>query len=208
MLYRMYSEKLARDVRRDVQEEAERSTAQPWEYDLEAFRGGMAQEELQSLFQQTGHSPKCLGDTHLSSRINADDTSACWVVTGSVWGVPALRTAFAFGQKGLRNQVLHFPETSWPQVEKKLDAMGQRLTQTFGLDPETGGPIIGWRMNSGLAFSAPPPKGQLVSILWTAKLDLAEQHCPYQGTAARSDPHGYVVNIKRLWPEIDCSRLP
>jgi hypothetical protein len=44
-------------------------------------------------------------------------------------------------------------------------------------------------------------------VLWTAKRDVAKNHCPYQGVAARRNPEGCTVPVRELWPEIDCAKL-
>ena len=207
MLYQRYAERQDRAARYAAEDEAGRRLAKPWTLDLNAFHGGMTAPEVRSLAATTGHSLTCAGALPSESRLRQDDQSQCWTLLGKAWGEPALITMFAFSADGLRNQLLRFPDSSWPAIEKKLDSMGQRLPQPFGIDPETRSPVIGWRLDSGLVFSAPPATGSELAVLWTAKRDLAIDHCPYQGAASRRDPQGYSVPIKQLWPEIDCDKL-
>lgn len=207
MLYQRYAEKQKHDANAAARDAAERSSAKRWSLDMEAFQGGMSVQEVRKLAQTTGHFLRCYNDLRSEERVKQDDKSACWINIGNAWGAPALMTAFTFGDNGLRNQLTRFPETSWLRVQQWLDQMGQRLPQTFGIDPETGGAVFGWRLNSGLVFAARPPKGKELTVLWTAKKDVAVEHCPYQGVAARRDPHNYSVQISQLWPEIDCREL-
>ena len=207
MLYQRYVENQAREASYAAEDEETRRSAKPWIIELEALHGGMTVKEISALARKDGHNIKCYSDLRSEERFRPDDKSACWATVGNVWGIPALNSGFAFSDDGLRNNVLHFPESSWNQIQQKLDQIGQRLPQTFGTEPESGGSVFGWRLNSGLVFSAAPPKGKEVTVLWTAKIDVARDHCLYQGTAARRDPHGYSVPIKQLWPEIDCSKL-
>ncbi|MBS1229308.1 MAG: hypothetical protein H6R17_2585 [Proteobacteria bacterium] len=206
LLYQRYSEKQERTARYAAEDEAARRLAKPWTLDLNAFHGGMSAQEVRALAATTGHSLQCAGDLPSENRLRQDDKSQCWTALGNAWGEPALITMFAFSEDGLRNHLLRFPGSSWAAIEKKLDGMGQRLPQAFGIDPETRSPIIGWRLDSGLVFSAPPATGSELAVLWTAKRDLAIDHCPYQGAASRRDPQGYSVPIKQLWPEIDCDK--
>ena len=206
MLYQRYAERQDRAAHYAAADDAERRLAKPWTLDLNAFHGGMSAPEVRALAGTTGHTLRCAGNLASENRLRQDDRSQCWTLLGKAWGEPALIAMFAFGDDGLRNHLLRFPESSWPAIEKQLDSQGQRLPQAFGLDPETRSPIIGWRLDSGLVFSAAPAAGSELAVLWTAKRDLAIDHCPYQGAASRRDPQGYSVPIKQLWPEIDCSK--
>lgn len=207
MLKQRYDEKRAWEDGYEVQDAAERRAAKPWSHDLNAFPGGMSVAELQAMLKAGGHTVRCHHDLRSENRIQEDDKANCWTILGVVWGIPARMTAFAFGEHGLRNQLLRFPESSWPLLEQKLDQMGQRLPQTFGLDPDTRQPVYGWRTDSGLIFSAAPAPGMEITVLWTAKMDVARDHCRYQGGAAQRDPRGYSIPVKALWPDIDCSRV-
>lgn len=191
-----YREMKARDAAYEAQDESERRQAKPWAYDLNVFRGGMSVDELSAMLQRSGHQPHCSGDLRSENRIQPDDRSNCWTILRTAWGIPARMTAFAFGDYGLRNQVLRFPAAAWPEVEQKLDQMGRRLPGSFGRDPDTHDPIYGWRMDSGLVFSAAPVPGGEITVLWTAKLDVARQYC-----RDRQAP----FDVRELWPEIDCA---
>lgn len=175
-----------------------------WSLNLEAFQGGMSVQEVSSLAQKNGHTLKCYGNLQGAERVRKDDTNACWATIRKAWGVPASMTALTFGNDGLRTQLFRFPEASWPQVKQQLDQMGQLLPQTFGIDDETGGPVYGWRMDSGLVFSATPSKGKELTVLWTAKKFVAIDYCANYGQAAKHVHPNYLVPVKELWPEIDC----
>lgn len=198
------AEKQARDTGNAVSNEAKLSITKGWPLDLDAFEGGMSVQAVRTLAEAKGYSLKCYGNLGLNERVRKDDKSACWVAIENAWGVPASMTAFTFGDDGLQTQLLRFPEASWPQVKQRLDQMGQHLPQTFGIDPETGGGVSGWRMNSGLIFAAAPPKGKELTVLWTAKKVVALDHCSSQGVAAKHIRQSYSVPIKQLWPDIDC----
>jgi hypothetical protein len=127
------------------------------------------------------------------------------VVVGEVWGIPALWTQFNFGDDGLRYQFIRFPEASWPQIEAQLDRKARRLQQTFGSDPESGRPVYGWLIDSGLVNSAPGVKGREISVLWTSKRHIALEYCARQD--ASRDAQRRSTEIRKLWPEVDCSKL-
>jgi hypothetical protein len=191
-----YREMTARDAAYEAQDESERRGAKPWNHDLNVFRGGMSVSELRAMLQRSGHNPRCFDDLRSENRIQPDDRSNCWTILRTAWGIPARMTAFAFGDTGLRNQLLRFPESSWPEVEHKLDQMGRRLPGSFGRDPDTHDQVFGWRMDSGLVQSAAPAPGGEITVLWTAKLDVARQYC-----RDRQAP----LDVRELWPEIDCA---
>ena len=175
-----------------------------WSLDLETFQGGMTVQEVSNRAKEKGYTLKCYGDLGKKERVRKDDKSACWVAIATAWGIPASMTAFTFGDNGLQTQLIRFPETSWPKVNQRLDQMGQRLPQSFGTDDETGGPVFGWRMNSGLVFSAAPAKGKELTVFWNAKTVVAVDYCPEQNRAPNGIRHSYSVPIKELWPEITC----
>jgi hypothetical protein len=207
MLYQRYTEKLAREAGYDARDEAIRRASKPWSLDFDAFHGGMSVQEVGALARTTGHALRCHGDLRSEERITKDDTNACSLVVGEAWGIPALWTQFNFGEDGLRYQFIRFPEASWPQIEEKLGRTGKRLPQTFGTDPETRGPIYGWRFDSGLVNSARAPRGKEVTVAWTPKRYIVLEYCARQGAAARRDPQRHASEIKELWPEIDCTKL-
>lgn len=198
------TEKPARDAVSLKTDESKLSFDTGWLLDLETFHGGMSVQEVSSLAQLKGHKLKCYGNLHGKERVRKDDKNACWVSIEKAWGVPASMTAFTFGDDGLQTQLFRFPEASWPLVKQQLDQMGQHLPRTFGIDNETGGPVYGWRMNSGLVFSAAPQKGEELTVLWTAKKVVANDHCLSQNVVERRAPESYSVPVKELWPEIDC----
>lgn len=206
MLYQRYKEKLARDATYERQDAAERLAAPPWQHDLNAFRGGLSMDDVRARLRSSGHSLRCFTDLRSENRLRQDDRANCWVMVGDVWGVAAHGAVFWFGDEGLRHHMLRFPETSWPQVENRLDAMGQRLDFPLGKDADSGRPVIGWRMDSGLAMSATPAPGTDISVLWTAKDEVAREHCPYRKEPARN-PAGYSIPVGRLWPELDCGEI-
>lgn len=201
------TEKPARNAGSSKTDESKPGFDTGWSLDLETFQGGMSVQEVSSLAQQKGHTLKCYGNLHEKERVRKDDKNACWVTIGKAWGVPASMTAFTFGDDGLQTQLFRFPEASWPLVKQQLDQMGQHLPQTFGVDDETGGPVYGWRMNSGLVFSASPPKGKELTVLWTAKKVVAIDHCLSQDVVEKRVHQTYSVPVKELWPEFDC-KLP
>lgn len=206
LLYQRYTEKQSRDANYARAEEEQRRSAKPWRIEFEALRGGMTVQEVSTRARQDGHFAKCYGDLRSEERSRPGDTNICWIVIGQAWGIPALSSTFGFTDDGLRSNFVRFPDTAWDQVQSKLDQIGQRLPQSFGIEPLTGGPILGWRLDSGLVFAAAAPKGKEITVLWTAKRDVANDHCPYQGAAAKRNPEGYTVPIKQLWPEIDCTK--
>ena len=206
MLYQRYSEKLAREAAYAARDEAERRASKPWSLEFDAFHGGMTVQEVRARALTTGHALRCHGDLRSEERIGKDDTNACSVVVGEMWKIPARWTQFNFGEDGLRYQFIRFPEASWPQIEARLDQTGQRLSQKFGTDPETRGPIYGWRFDSGLVNSAPAPKGKEVTVAWTPKREIALEYCARQGVAARRDS-SYAAAVREIWPDVDCAKL-
>lgn len=180
------------------------SSDKGWPLELAAFQGGMSVQEVTDLAKANGQVLKCYGNLKGNERVRNDDTHSCWVTLQKAWGVPASMVAFSFGGQGLQTQVFRFPEASWPQVREQLDRMGQHLPQTFGADHETGGPVIGWRTNSGLVLSSAPPKGKELTVLWTAKLAVAADHCSNHGATPKREHQSYTVPVSELWPEIEC----
>lgn len=178
--------------------------ANGWSLELAAFQGGMSVQEVIDIAKANGHVLKCYGNLKGNERVRNDDTQSCWVTLQKAWGVPASMMAVSFGGQGLQTQLFRFPEASWPQVREQLDRMGQHLPQTFGADHETGGPVIGWRTNSGLVLSSAPPKGKEVTVLWTAKLAVAADHCSNHGATPKREHQSYSVPVNELWPEIEC----
>jgi hypothetical protein len=205
MLYQRYSEKLAREVGYVARDEAARRASKPWSLEFDALRGGMTVQEVKALALTTGHALRCHSDLRSEERLSKDDTEGCSVVVGEVWGIPALWTQFNFGDDGLRYQFIRFPEASWPQIEAQLDRKARRLQQTFGSDPESGRPVYGWLIDSGLVNSAPGVKGREISVLWTSKRHIALEYCARQD--ASRDAQRRSTEIRKLWPEVDCSKL-
>jgi len=206
MFYQRFMENKAHEAQLAQADEQRRRLAKPWNIDMETLRGGMTVQEASALLRKDGHTAKCYSDLRSEERSRPDDKSICWIVIGEAWGIPALSSTFAFTDDGLRSNIVRFPDTAWDQIQNKLDQFGQRLPQSFGIEPLTGGPILGWRLNSGLVFAAAAPRGRELTVLWTAKQDVAKDHCPYQGAAARRNPEGFTVPIRQLWPEIDCTK--
>ncbi|HZX33476.1 MAG TPA: hypothetical protein VFF03_19150 [Rhodocyclaceae bacterium] len=205
LLYQRYQDKKARDAGYEAQDTAERRAASPWHHDMTTFRSGQSVEEVRAVLRGSGHSLRCFNDLRSENRLQEDDRTNCWAMIGQAWDAPARSTVFWFGDEGLRNHMLRFPEGSWPQVEKKLDAMGQRLPYPVGRDPDSGGPVIGWRLDSGIIMSAAPAPGTEISVLWTAKGQVARLHCPQQSARGqRGKPGEFALPVAQLWPEIDC----
>lgn len=207
MLHQRYTEKVDRDRFHDQQDADERRAAAPWQHDLDFFRGGETVAEVTAEMQRERYRLRCYGDLRSEERLQADDRSNCWANLGVAWGQPALIIAFTFGDHGLRDYMLRFPEDSWSGVQAHLDRSGRRLDLTMGIDQETGGPIFGWRFDSGLVMSAAPPHGGDVTVAWQAKEEIARRHCPYQSPRrAKANPNGFTVPVTRIWPEIDCDK--
>ncbi len=206
MLHQRYTEMQAREANFDARDKAERNSAPPWKHDLDAFRGGMSVEEVIAIARSSRHHLRCFNDLRSENRIHESDRTNCHVMIGDIWGIPGLMTAFAFGDAGLRHQLTRFPSSSWPLLESHLDTRGRRVNVFIGLDHETRQKIIGWRIDSGLIMSVPPAAGSEITVLWTAKEQIATEHCPYQGPAAKRNPQRFTLPVTELWPEIDCRR--
>lgn len=207
MLYQRYMEKVDRDQFYDQRDADERRVAPPWKHDLDFFRGGETVAEVTAKMQRDRYVLRCYGDLRSEERLQADDRSNCWANLGVAWEQPAQIIAFAFGERGLRDYMLRFPEASWSGVQAYLDSNGRRLDFTVGIDHETGGPIFGWGFDSGLVLSAAPPRGGDVTVIWQAKAEIARRHCPYQSPRrAKSNPNGVTIPVTKIWPEIDCDK--
>lgn len=207
MLHQRYSEKVERDRFYDQRDADERRAAATWRHDIDFFRGGETVAELTAKMQREGYVLRCYSDLRSEERLQADDRSNCWANLGTAWDQPALLIAFAFGDRGLRDYVLRFPEGSWRGVQAHLDRTGRRLDFTMGVDHETGGPIFGWAFDSGLVMSAAPPRGGEITVAWQAKEEVAKRHCPYQSPRrAGKNPNGVTVPLARVWPGVDCDK--
>ena len=191
-------------------DEAERRAAPPWLHEFDSLPGGLSVDALKTRTAAGGHRLTCFTRAELQpeNRLQDDDTHNCWTNIGQAWGLPARMAVFGFGDNGLRAQMLRFPDTAWPGVKAYLDRIGARQEETFGIDPASQRPIIGWRIASGLIFSSVPLAGEDVIVLWHAKDELARLYCRYESNpAAARRMHGYVVQVSALWPEIDCRQL-
>jgi hypothetical protein len=207
LIYQRYNEYEDREQGYAARDQAERRAAKPWIHEFDSLPGGLSVEELKARVAAGGHRLDCYSQAQHGpeNRLEKDDTHNCWLNIGQAWGIPAHVVVFGFGEQGLRSQMLRFPETAWSRVEERLDAIGKRQEQAFGLDPSSRLPIVGWRVESGLVFSAAPLPGEEVTVLWSAKEELAHQYCRYESTpTAARERHGYSVPVSSLWPEIDC----
>lgn len=210
LMVQRYNEYQDREQGYEAREQAERSAAQPWMHEFDSLPGGLSVEQLKTRVAAGGHRLTCFSRAELEpqNRLEKDDTHDCWVNVGQAWGIPAHMVVFGFGEHGLRSQMLRFPDTAWSRVEEHLDAIGKRQAEDFGMDSSSRLPITGWRIESGLMFSAAPLPGEEVTVLWSAKDELARQYCPYESnpTEARQE-FGYHVPVSTFWPEIDCRQL-
>jgi hypothetical protein len=207
LLFQRVTEHNEREAAYVAEDAAERAAAPPWRHDMSSFRGKQTVAEVQEIVRRDKRMLRCPRNLRSENKLEEDDRINCWAIIGQAWGLEARGVAFWFGDEGLRAHMVRFADSAWPELERHLDAVGERQSLSLGNDPDSHAPIIGWRIESGLIMSAPPKRGMEIPALWQSKEKLAREHCPYQGAyRSKNNPQGFTLPITKLWPEIDCRK--
>lgn len=157
-------------------DEAERRQAPVWAYDFDDFTGGMPQTDIQKYLSAEGYRMRCYGNLGPNEKIGPDDTSVCWTIVQTAYGIPARMMVFSFRDDRLQGIRQDFPREEWPAVREWLRKQGDADAGSFGRD-QFGVKVIGRRGKTGLILSADPGLGGWTMVLWRPREQVLTGDC-------------------------------
>lgn len=175
-------------------DEAERLRAPVWAYDFDDFTGGMPLADIRRYLSAEGFHMRCYGNLGPNEKINPDDTSVCWTIAQSAYGIPARMMVFSFRDDHLQGIRQDFPREQWPAVRDWLRKQGDADAGTFGRD-QFGAKVIGRRGKTGLVLSSDPGLGGWTMVLWQPRERVLADSCRGQH---EKDPQWRL--LCRDWP--------
>lgn len=176
------------------EDEAERLKAPAWNYHFDDFTSGTPQAAIQKHLSAEGFRMRCYGNLEPREKIEPEDTSVCWTITRSAYGIPSRMLVFFFGDDGLHHMRQDFPKEEWERVRKWLAAQGDADAGHFGRD-QGGAKILGRRGKTGLILASEPGFMGWTMVMWQGR-DRVMKRC--QGTN-QNDPKWRLICID--WPE-------
>lgn len=176
------------------EDEAERLKAPDWNYHFDDFTTGISQAEIQKYLSAEGFRMRCYGNLEQREKIEPDDTSVCWTITRSAYGIPSRMIVFFFGDDGLHHIRQDFPKEEWDAVRNWLQAQGDADAGAFGRD-QGGAKIDGRRGKTGLILASAPGFMGWTMAVWQGRESLIRRACT--GTHQR-DPQWLL--LCRDWP--------
>lgn len=176
------------------EDEAERLQAPAWNYRFDDFTTGIPQAALQKHLAAEGFRMRCYGNLEQREKIEAGDTSVCWTIARSAYGIPARMIAFFFGDDGLHHIRQDFPKEEWDAVRNWLQTQGDADAGTYGRD-QGGAKINGRRGKTGLILASEPGFTGWTMVMWQGRERVIGRAC---ATDEPGNPQWRL--ICRDWP--------
>lgn len=158
------------------EDEAERLTAPVWNYHFDDFTTGISQAEIQKHLSAEGFRMRCYGNLEQREKIEPEDSSVCWTITRSAYGIPSRMLVFFFGDDGLHHIRQDFPREEWDAVKSWLEKQGDADAGQYGRD-QGGSKIAGRRGKTGLILASEPGFMGWTMVMWQGRERVVERTC-------------------------------
>lgn len=158
------------------EDEAERLKAPVWNYHFDDFTTGIPQAEIQKHLSAEGFRMRCYGNLEQREKIDPEDTSVCWTITRSAYGIPSRMMVFFFGKDGLHHIRQDFPREEWGAVKEWLQKQGDADAGEYGRD-QGGAKIAGRRGKTGLILASEPGFMGWTMVMWQGRERVIERTC-------------------------------
>lgn len=200
------------------EDEAERLKAPVWTYHFDDFTTGIKQADIQKHLSAAGFRMRCYGNLEPREKIEPDDTSVCWTISRSAYGIPSRMIVFFFGDDGLHHIRQDFPKEEWNAVRTWLQAQGDADAGEYGRD-QGGARINGRRGKTGLILGSEPGFTGWTMVMWQgrervmARCEGTRQNDPQWRLICRdwpapSKPASFIVRHAPPAPKPNPVRLP
>lgn len=158
------------------EDEAERLKAPVWNYHFDDFTTGISQADVQKYLAAQGFRMRCYGKLDKAEKIEPEDTSVCWTITRSAYGIPSRMLVFFFGDDGLHHIRQDFPRDEWGAVRAWIEKQGDADAGQYGRDLG-GAKIIGRRGKTGLILASEPRFTGWTMVMWQGRERVIERTC-------------------------------
>lgn len=158
------------------EDEAERLKAPVWNYHFDDFTTGISQADIQKHLSAGGFRMRCYGNLEQRDKIEPEDTSVCWTITRSAYGIPSRMLVFFFGNDGLHHIRQDFPSGEWDTVSAWLKQQGDADAGEYGRD-QGGMKIAGRRGKTGLILASKPGFMGWTMVMWQGRERVIERTC-------------------------------
>lgn len=176
------------------EDEAERLKAPVWNHHFDDFTTGISQADIRKHLSAEGFRMRCYGNLEQREKIEPEDTSVCWTITRSAYGIPARMLVFFFGDDGLHHIRQDFPSEEWDAVSTWLKQQGDADAGEYGRD-QGGAKIAGRRGKTGLILASKPGFMGWTMVMWQGRERVIERTCREE-----NDGNPQWRTLCREWP--------
>lgn len=158
------------------EDEAERLRAPVWNYHFDDFTTGISQAEIKKYLSAEGFRMRCYGNLEPREKIEPEDTSVCWTISRTAYGIPSRMIVFFFGDDGLHHIRQDFPKEEWDAVKQWLANQGVADSGDHGRD-QGGAKINGRRGKTGLILASGPGFTGWTMVMWQGRERVIDRAC-------------------------------